>query len=114
MTSQPMQSALDAVENMKPATPATHTIYTPTWEPVWNPDEGKFTAGKFRAWLAVGEAWQNDYSSAGFLEIHSQPVLREETATSYFYWLPVGQPKPEPLTITRDEFLEQRFAACHG
>lgn len=103
-----MQSVLDA--DVKPATPATHTIYTPLWEPVWNPDEEKFTAGKFRAWLAVGDAWQDE--SGGFiLDIHSQPINREETATSYLYCVPVGSPKPKRLTITRDEFLEQRFAA---
>ncbi len=106
-----MQRARDAVETAKPATPATHPLYTPVWQPVWEPDEGKFAAGKFRTWLAVGDAWQDD--NGGFiLDIHSQPTNHEETATSYFHCIPVGRAKPEPLTITRDEFLE-RQAAYH-
>jgi hypothetical protein len=64
MTSTPMQPSLDAVEKAKPAMPATHTLYTPVWEPEWEPDEGKFTAGQFRAWLAVGAAWQRDDGGA--------------------------------------------------
>jgi hypothetical protein len=76
-----MQRALKAVENEKPATPLTHTLYTPVWEPDWGEDEGQITAGKFRAWLPVGHAWQDD--SGGFiLNMHSQPLNREETATN--------------------------------
>jgi len=110
MTSTSTQRGLDAVENDKPAIPATYTIYTPVWQAIWEPDEGKFTAGKFRAWLAVGDAWKDD--SGGFIfEIHSRPVNNEETATSYFHCVPVGRPEPERLTITRDDFLEHKFAA---
>jgi hypothetical protein len=107
-----LNRAPEAVENDKPATPPTHTIYTAKWEPAWDEDEGQITAGKFYDWLAVGKAWQDD--SGGFtLDIHSQPVNHEETATSYFVCVPVGAPPPAPLTVTRDEYLEQRFAAYH-
>jgi hypothetical protein len=104
-----MQRGLDAVDNAKPANPATHTVYTPVWEP----DEGQFTAGKFTAWLAVGDAWQD--ASGGFIfEMYSQPTNPEATATGCFYCIPVGRPKPERLTVTRDEFLEQHFEAHHN
>jgi hypothetical protein len=106
-----MQRALGAVEKIKPV-PPTHTVYTPVWEPVWEPDEGQFTAGKFRAWLAVGDAWQDD-SGRVIFEMYSQPINPEATATGWFYSIPIGRPKPERLTITRDEFLEQQFAAHH-
>ena len=113
MTSTPMQRGLDAVENAKPANPATHALYTPVWQPEWEPDEGKFTAGKFRAWLAVGDAWQDD--SGGFiLEIHSQPLNHEETATSYFRCIPVGRPKPDRLTITCRLQVRTRLPAGGG
>lgn len=106
----PIQRALDAVENRRSSAP-THIVYTPAWKPEWD-DEGQITAGEFRAWLAVGDTRQDD--SGGFtLDIHSQPINREETATSFFKCVPVGAPPPAPLTITRDEFLEQQSGICH-
>jgi hypothetical protein len=112
MAAQKAADDIIAAENLKPATPPTHTLYTPVWEPEWNEDEGQITAGKFRAWLAVGEAWQ-DHSGGVIIDMHSQPINRDETATSYFYCVPVGRPPPQPLTITRAEFLEQQFAIGH-
>jgi hypothetical protein len=108
-----MQHALEAVENIRADKPPTHTVYTPAWESEWDDDEGQITAGKFKAWLAVGDACQDD--GGGFmLDIHSQPINREETATSFFKCVPVAAPPPVPLTVTRDEFLEQQFATCYG
>jgi hypothetical protein len=92
--------------------PPTHTIYTPKWQPAWDEDEGQITAGKFYGWLAVGDAWQDD--SGGFtLDMQMQPINREETATSFFKLVTVGAPPPAPLTVTRDKYLEQQFAAYH-
>jgi hypothetical protein len=45
--------------------------------------------------------------------MHSEPINREETATSYFLCVPVGAPPPAPLTVTRDEYLEQQWTAYH-
>jgi hypothetical protein len=104
-----MQRALDAVQTPKRA---THAIYTPAWKPEWD-DQGQITAGKFRAWLAVGEAWQE--ASGDFtLDIHCRPINPQETATSFFRCVPIGAPPPAPLTITRDEYLEQQFSATHA
>ena len=89
--------------------PATHTIYTPKWEPEWDDETGEITAGKFYDWLAVGKAWQED--GGGTVKIHSLPTNQEETATSFFVLVPVGAPPPTPLTITRDEYLDQQFGS---
>jgi hypothetical protein len=113
MSTAALSRAPDAIQHDKPAIPPTHTVYTPVWQPEWDDHKGQIAAGKFRAWLAVGDAWQDDDSGGYILDIHSQPINRDETATSHLYCIPVGRPKPEPLTITRDEFLEQRFAAYH-
>jgi hypothetical protein len=107
--SDTLNHAREPIESAKPR-PATHIVYTPAWQSVWDDDTVELTAGKFRAWLAVGDAWPDD--SGGFIfDIHSQPINHEQTATSFFYCIPIGQPRPQPLTITRDEFLEQQFAA---
>ena len=102
--SEALERAVDVFENAK-TRPATHTIYTP----VWNPD---CDGGEFRKWLPIGEVWRDDRN--GIIgEFHSKPINPEETATDYFHCVPVGEPPPEPLTMTREEFLEQQFNPCH-
>jgi hypothetical protein len=89
-TAKAMERGPDDEEaNLKPP---THTIYTPTWKPEWD-HEGQITAGKFRAWLAVGDAWQDD-SGEITGEIHSIPINHEETATGFFVFVAVGNPRP--------------------
>jgi hypothetical protein len=88
--------------------PPTRTIYTPLRQPDWDEATGQITAGKFRAWLAVGYGWQ-DESGSITPDIHSRPTNHEETATSFFVSVPVDAPPPAPLTITRDEYIEQQF-----
>jgi hypothetical protein len=92
-----------AADDQSPATPPTHTMYTPVWEP---------DGGKFRKWLAVGSAWRDNHNDEMFAEIEALPVNAEETAIDgYFQSLPVAKGPPAPLTVTRDEFLEQEVMA---
>ena len=90
-----------AAGDERPDTPPTHIMYTPVWEP---------DGGKFRKWLAVGSAWHDEHNE-GLCEIEALPVNTEETATGYFRSVPVGKGPPAPLTVTRDEFLEQEVMA---
>jgi hypothetical protein len=83
----------------RPDTPPTHIMYTPVWEP---------GGGKFRKWLPVGNLWHDDPNDEMFAEIEALPVNAEETAIDgYFRSAPVGKAPPAPLTVTREEFLEQ-------
>ena len=91
-----------AADDQSPATPPTHTMYTPVWEP---------DGGKFRKWLAVGSAWRDEHNDEMFAEIEAVPINAEETATGYFRSVPIGQKPPAPLTVTREEFLEQQTTA---
>jgi hypothetical protein len=96
-----MQRGLDAVATTKPAGPATHSIYTPVWKP-----DGR----KFRRWLPVGRAWCGDREEFCF-RIDGVPINAEETATDYFQVVPVGAPPPEPLTVSREQFIEEQALA---
>ena len=71
---------------------------------------GNLGGGKFRKWLAVGSAWHDEHNE-GLCEIEALPVNTEETATGYFRSVPVGKGPPAPLTVTREEFLEQQTTA---
>ena len=90
-----------AADDQRPNTPPTHTTYTPIWEP---------GGEKFRKWLAVGSAW-HDESNEIFCEIEAVPINAEETATGHFRSVPIGKKPPAPLTVTREEFLEQQATA---
>jgi hypothetical protein len=92
-----------AAVDERPDAPPTHTMYTPIWEP---------GGQKFRKWLAVGSAWHDEHNDEFFAEIEALPVNAEETAIDgYFRSVPIGQKPLAPLTVTREEFLEQEVMA---
>jgi len=90
-----------AAADERPDTAPTHIMYTPIWEP---------GGRKFKKWLAVGSAW-HDESNEIFCEIEAVPINAEETATGHFRSVPIGKKPPAPLTVTREEFLEQQATA---
>jgi hypothetical protein len=96
-----MTKSNPAAGDERPDTPPTHIIYMPVWEP---------DSGKFSKWLAMGTAWRDEHDHM-FCELDAIPLPSDEPGGWCFRYLPVGAPPPQPLTVTREEFLEQEVTA---
>jgi hypothetical protein len=68
----------------RPATPATHAVYTPVWD-----GEGR----KFRKWLKLGNAWCGPASNP-LVSMPMKPFDAERSFTGYLRLVPVGQNCP--------------------
>jgi len=77
------------------------TIYTPVWD-----DEDN----RFKQWLSIGDGWRDDRGEMRGV-ILTMPVNPDQNFTGYIRFVEAGTPPPEPLKVTRAEFMATAYAA---